>query len=153
MVSNSRVLEFVLDGAEPVVGIKGFGGLGEGWWVGILEVPKLAAGLVVIVAIIVVVGGNLCEVLKGGEVGLALGSRGFAVFKHEPQQLLHARLRGWWRIASSLASRFWSHSGERGLVSFITRKTYACFKQKERNYTHTKHTSMATYITNSNNHA
>jgi hypothetical protein len=80
ILSNSRILEFVLDGAEPVVGVKGFGGVGEGWWVGVLEVPKFAAGLVVIIAtMVVVVGGNLCEVLKSGKVGLTLGASGFAV--------------------------------------------------------------------------
>jgi hypothetical protein len=52
-------------------------------------------------------------VLQGCEVGLALGARGFAVFKHEPQQLLHAWFRWRGRIASSLASRFRSHSGEK----------------------------------------
>jgi hypothetical protein len=80
ILSNSRILEFVLDGAEPVVGIKGFSRLGEGWWVGVLEVPKLAAGLIVVIATtVVVVGGNLCEVLKSGKVGLTLGASGFAV--------------------------------------------------------------------------
>jgi hypothetical protein len=64
ILSNSHILEFVLDGAEPVVGVKGFGGLGEGWWVGILEVPKLAARLVIIIATVIVkVGGNLRKVL------------------------------------------------------------------------------------------
>jgi hypothetical protein len=62
---------------------------------------------------VVVVGGNLCEVLKSGKVGLTLGVSGFAIFKHEPQQLLHAGLRGWGRIASSVASHFRSHSGEK----------------------------------------
>jgi hypothetical protein len=77
---NSRILDFVLDSAEPVVGVKGFGGFGEGWWVGVLEVPKLAAGLIVVIAtMVVVVGGNLCEVLKGGKVGLTLGASGFSV--------------------------------------------------------------------------
>jgi hypothetical protein len=62
---------------------------------------------------VVVVGGNLCEVLKSGKVGLMLGVSGFAIFKHEKQQLLHAGLRGWGRIASSVASHFRSHSGEK----------------------------------------
>jgi hypothetical protein len=114
ILSNSRILEFVLDGVELVVGVKGFGGLGEGWWVGVLEVPKLAAGLIVIIAtMVVVVGGNLCEVLEGSKVGLTLGASGFSVLQHEPHQLLHAGLRWWGRIASSLASRFQSHSGEK----------------------------------------
>jgi hypothetical protein len=74
----------------------------------------LVAGfLVVIATVVVVVGGNLCKVLQGRKVGLALGSCGFTVFKHELQLLLHAWLSGWWRIASSLASRFRSHSGEK----------------------------------------
>jgi hypothetical protein len=60
-----------------------------------------------------VVGGNLRKVLKSGEVGLALGARGFAVLKHEPQQLLQAWLRWRGQIASSLASHFRSHSGEK----------------------------------------
>jgi hypothetical protein len=48
--------------------------------VGVLEVPKLTAGLVVIIATtVVVVGGNLREVLKSGKVGLMLGASGFAV--------------------------------------------------------------------------
>jgi hypothetical protein len=114
ILSNSRILEFVLDGAEPVVSVQGFGGLGEGWRVGVSEVPKLVSGLLIgIATIVVVVGGNLHEVLKSGEVGLAFGACGFAVFKYEPQQLLHAGLRWWGQIASSLASRFRSHSGER----------------------------------------
>jgi hypothetical protein len=80
ILSNSRILEFVLDGAEPIVGVKGFGGFAEGWRVGVLEVPKLAAGLVIVIAtMVVVVGGNLCEVLKGGKVGLTLGASGFSV--------------------------------------------------------------------------
>jgi hypothetical protein len=46
-----------------------------------LEIPKLVAGfLVVIATMVVVVGGNLRKVLKGSEVGLELGSRGFAIF-------------------------------------------------------------------------
>jgi hypothetical protein len=46
-----------------------------------LEVPKFVSGLlIVITTIVVVVGGNLRKVLKSGEVGLALGVRGFAVF-------------------------------------------------------------------------
>jgi hypothetical protein len=52
-------------------------------------------------------------VLKSGKVGLTLGASGFAIFKHEPQQLLHAGLRRWGWIASSVASRFRSHSGEK----------------------------------------
>jgi hypothetical protein len=93
-----------------------------------LEVPKLVAGFLIIIAtMVVVVGGNLCKVLQGCKVGLALGSRGFAVFKHEPQQLLHAGFRGWWRIASSLASRFRSHSGEKWFGEIHNKETYACF--------------------------
>jgi hypothetical protein len=80
ILSNSRILEFVLDSAEPVVGVEGFSGLGESWWVGVLEVPKLAARLVVVIATtVVVVGGNMCEVLKSGKVGLTLSTSGFAV--------------------------------------------------------------------------
>jgi hypothetical protein len=46
-----------------------------------LEVPKLVSGLLIVIAtIIVVVGGDLHEVLKSGEVGLALSACGFAVF-------------------------------------------------------------------------
>jgi hypothetical protein len=46
-----------------------------------LEIPKLVAGfLIVIATIAIVVGGNLRKVLKGSEVGLALGLRGFAIF-------------------------------------------------------------------------
>jgi hypothetical protein len=46
-----------------------------------LEVPKLVLGLLIVIAtIVVVMGGNLREVLKSGEVGLALGVCGFAVF-------------------------------------------------------------------------
>jgi hypothetical protein len=81
VLSNSCILKLVLDGAELVIGVQGFGGLSEGWRVGVLEVPKFALGLLVVIAtIVVVVGGNLHKVLKGSEVGLALGARGFAVF-------------------------------------------------------------------------
>jgi hypothetical protein len=81
ILSNSRILQFVLDGVEPVIDIQGFGGLGEGQRVGVLEVSKLVSGLLIITAtIVVVVGGNLREVLKSGEVELALGACGFAVF-------------------------------------------------------------------------
>jgi hypothetical protein len=81
ILSNSHVLELVLDGAEPVIGVQVFGGLSEGWRVGVLKVPKLVSGLLIIIAtIVVVVGGNLRKVLKGSEVGLALGAGGFAVF-------------------------------------------------------------------------
>jgi hypothetical protein len=81
VLSNSCILELVLDGAEPVVSVQGFGGLSEGWRVGVLEVPKLVSGfLIVIATIVVVVGGNLRKVLKGSEVSLALGACGFAVF-------------------------------------------------------------------------
>jgi hypothetical protein len=81
ILSNSHVLELVFDGAEPVIGIQGLSGLGEGRRVGVLEVPKLGSGLLIAIAtIVVVVGGNLREVLKSGEVGLALGACGFAVF-------------------------------------------------------------------------
>jgi hypothetical protein len=129
IVSNSRILKFVLDGAEPVVSVKGFSGFGEGWWVGVLEVPKLAARLVVIIATtVIVVGGNLSEVLKGGKVGSMLGACGFAFFKHEPQHLFQAWLRWWGRIASSLASRFWSHSGEKWFGEIYNKETYASFE-------------------------
>jgi hypothetical protein len=64
VLSNSRIFELVLDGAEPIVGVQRFGGLGEGWRVGVLEIPKLVAGfLVVIATMVVVVGGNLRKVL------------------------------------------------------------------------------------------
>jgi hypothetical protein len=80
ILSNSRILEFVLDGAELVIGVQGFGGLGEGQRVGVLKVPKLVSGLLIVIAtIVVVVGGNLREMLKSGEVGLALSACGFAV--------------------------------------------------------------------------
>jgi hypothetical protein len=128
ILSNSCILEFVLDSAVPVVGVKGFGGFGEGWWVGVLEVPKLAARLVVyITTTVVVVGGNLRKVLKGGKVGLTLDACGFAFFKHEPQHLLQAWLRWWGRIASSLASHFRSHSGEKWFGEIYNKETYACF--------------------------
>jgi hypothetical protein len=114
VLSNSRILKLVLDGAEPVIGVQGLGGLSEGWRVGVLEIPKFVSGfLLVIATIVVVVGGNLHKVLKSGKVGLALGARGFAVFKHELQLLLHAWLRWRGQISSSLASRFRSHSGEK----------------------------------------
>jgi hypothetical protein len=62
--SNSRIFELVLDGAEPIVGVQWFGGLGEGWRVGVLEIPKLVAGFFIIIAtMIVVVGDDLCKVL------------------------------------------------------------------------------------------
>jgi hypothetical protein len=81
VLSNSCILKLVLDGAEPIVGVQWFGRLSEGWRVGVLEIPKLVAGfLIVIATIVVVVGSNLHKVLKGSEVGLALGSRGFAIF-------------------------------------------------------------------------
>jgi hypothetical protein len=92
-----------------------------------LEIPKLAAGfLIVIATTVVVVGGDLCEVLKGCKVSLALGACGFAFFKHEPQHLLHARLMGWWRIASSLALHFQSHSGEKWFGETHNKETHAC---------------------------
>jgi hypothetical protein len=53
--------------------------------VGVLEVSKLVARLIVIIATtVVVVGGNLRKVLKGGKVGLMLGASGFSVLSHEP---------------------------------------------------------------------
>jgi hypothetical protein len=79
--SNSRILERVLDGVEPIIGVQGFSGLSEGWRIGVLEVPKLVSGLLIVIAtIVVVVGGNLRKVLEGSEVGLALGSCSFAIF-------------------------------------------------------------------------
>jgi hypothetical protein len=62
--SNSCIFELVLDSVEPIVGVQGLGGLGECCRVGVLEISKLVAGfLVVIATVVVVVGGNLCEVL------------------------------------------------------------------------------------------
>jgi hypothetical protein len=64
VLSNSRIFELVLDGAEPIVGVQRFGGLGECWRVGVLETPKLVAGfLIVIATMVVVVGGNLRKVM------------------------------------------------------------------------------------------
>jgi hypothetical protein len=64
VLSNSRIFKLVLDGAEPIIGVQGFGGLGECWRVGVLKVSKLVAGFLVIIAtMVVVVGGNLCKVL------------------------------------------------------------------------------------------
>jgi hypothetical protein len=73
-------------------------------------------GLIIAIAtIVVVVGGNLRKVLKGGEVCLALSACSFSFFLHEPQHLRHAWLGWWGRIASSLATSSRSHSGEKGL--------------------------------------
>jgi hypothetical protein len=84
--ANSRILELVLDGAEPVVSIKRLSGLGKGWRVGVLKVPEYGAGLITSIAtIVVVVGGHLGEVLKCGEVGLALGTRYLTVLHHNAQ--------------------------------------------------------------------
>jgi hypothetical protein len=64
VLSNSLIFELALDGAKLIVGVQGFGGLSEGWRVGVLEIPKLVAGfLVVIATMVVVVGGNLRKVL------------------------------------------------------------------------------------------
>jgi hypothetical protein len=64
ILSNSRIFELVLDGAELIVGVQRFGGLGEGWRVGVLEIPKPVAGfLIVIATMVIVVGGNLRKVL------------------------------------------------------------------------------------------
>jgi hypothetical protein len=94
-----------------------------------LEIPKLVAGFFFVIAtMIIVVGGDLCEVLKGCKVSLVLGACGFVFFKHESQHLLHAWFRGWWWIASSLASRFWSHSREKWFGEMHNKETYACFK-------------------------
>jgi hypothetical protein len=58
--SNSRIFELVLNGAEPIVGVQRLGGLGEGWGVGVLEIPKLVAGFFFVIATtVVVVGGDL----------------------------------------------------------------------------------------------
>jgi hypothetical protein len=51
--SNSRILEFSFDGAEPVIDIQGFSGLGESQRVGILEVSKLCSRLLITIATIV----------------------------------------------------------------------------------------------------
>jgi hypothetical protein len=72
--------------------------------------------LLIAIATIVVVGGNLREVLKGGEVGLAFSACGFTIFQHEPQHLHHAWLGWWGQIASSLATSSRSHFGEKGVV-------------------------------------
>jgi hypothetical protein len=65
---------------EPVVGIQRLSGLGESWGIGILEIPKLVLRLIIAIdTIVVVVGGNLGEVLECGEVGLALGTCGFTI--------------------------------------------------------------------------
>jgi hypothetical protein len=66
---------------EPIIGIQGLGGLGESRGTRILEIPKLALWLFIAIAtiVIVVVGGNLGEVLESGEVGLAFGACGFTV--------------------------------------------------------------------------
>jgi hypothetical protein len=123
VLSNSRILELVLDGAEPVVGVQGFGGLGEGRRVGVLEVPKLGSGfLIAITTIVVVLGGNLREVLKGGEVCLALSACGFTFFQHESPHLRHAWLGWWWWVASSLAMSSRSHSREKYSVRTTTRE-------------------------------
>jgi hypothetical protein len=64
VLSNSPILELVLDGAELVVSVQGFGGLSEGWRVGVLEIPKLVTGfLIVIATMVIVVGGNLRKVM------------------------------------------------------------------------------------------
>jgi hypothetical protein len=83
--SNSRIFELVLDSVEPIIGVQGLGGLGEGWRAGVLKIPKFVAGFFIVIAtMVVVVGGDLCELLKGCKVSLALGACGFAFFKHEP---------------------------------------------------------------------
>jgi hypothetical protein len=63
---------------EPIIGIQWLSGLGEHWGIGVLEIPKLVLGLIIAIAtIVVVVGGNLGEVLECGEVSLVLGTCGF----------------------------------------------------------------------------
>jgi hypothetical protein len=68
---------------EPIIGIQRLGGLGKGRGIGILEVPKLGSwffiAIATIVIVVVVVGGNLGEVLESGEVGLAFGVCGFTI--------------------------------------------------------------------------
>jgi hypothetical protein len=67
---------------ELVVGIQRLDGLGEGWGIGVLKIPKLVLGLIIAIAtivVVVVVGGNLGEVLECGEVGLAFGMCGFTI--------------------------------------------------------------------------
>jgi hypothetical protein len=44
-----------------------------------LEIPKLVLGLIIAMATMVVVGGDLGEVLECGEVSLALGTCGFTI--------------------------------------------------------------------------
>jgi hypothetical protein len=152
--SNSLILELVLDGAELVVGVQRLGGFSECWRVGVLEVPKCVPGFLIIIStVIVVAGGDLRKVLEGCKVGLAFSSCGFVVLKHEPHQLLHAGFRGWWRIASSLASHFRSHSGEEWIGENYNNETYAGFKiKKETTLMHSIH-PWQPYITCSNNHA
>jgi hypothetical protein len=65
---------------EPIIGIQWFSGLGESWGIGVLEIPKLVLGLIIAIAtIVVVVGGDLGEVLVCGEVSLVLGTCGFTI--------------------------------------------------------------------------
>jgi hypothetical protein len=68
---------------EPIVGIQGLGALGECRRIGILKITKGGAGLIFAIAtIVVVVGGNLSEMLERGEVGFTLGVCRFMVLHH-----------------------------------------------------------------------
>jgi hypothetical protein len=62
------------------MGIQRISGLGKRRGIGILEVPKLVLRLFIAIAtIVIIVGGNLGEVLECGKVGLAFGACGFTI--------------------------------------------------------------------------
>jgi hypothetical protein len=57
--SHSRILKLIFDSPEPIIGIQRLSGLGEGGWVGILEIPELGLWFIIAIAtiIVVVIGG------------------------------------------------------------------------------------------------
>ena len=59
--------QVVLHGTDPVIRIKGLLTLGEYWWIGILEIPKLGTVLSFLISIVIAivgVDGNLGQVLQ-----------------------------------------------------------------------------------------
>ena len=96
IIADSGDLQVVLNGAKPIIGIKGSSALGENRWVGALEIFQLGAWVSISVLAIIVVGvsgSKLSEVLKGSKISLTLRTDGLTVFHHKAQKLSHGRVR------------------------------------------------------------
>ena len=102
VVGNSCDFKIILDGAGPVICIKGLVGFGKTGRFSVLEVAEsrvLSSSAIILLW--VQVGNNL---LKGSSVGLLGFPSSLAIFHDKTEHLSHVGIRGCWHFGVSTAT-------------------------------------------------